>query len=117
MHITIPLVPALAAANLFTSALAQAVPQLDVVSSGHRVVINSVAVAFEYADRSNLTSAAAGDKSVVFVAEPLNQRIAVLDRFTGNQVGQVPAPPGGFLLPFSVRVPGAGRSAAVQLPC
>jgi hypothetical protein len=39
----------------------------------------------------------------------LNQRIAVLDRFTGLEVAQVAAPPGGFLLPFSIRVPRPGR--------
>ena len=44
-----------------------------------------------------------------FVAEPLNQRIAVLDRFTGLEVAQVPAPPGGFLLAFSIRVRRPGR--------
>jgi hypothetical protein len=33
----------------------------------------------------------------------------VLDRFSGGEVGQVPAPLGGFLLPFSIRVPRPGR--------
>jgi hypothetical protein len=50
-------------------------------------------------------TAAAGDTNLVFVAEPLNQQIAVLDRATGFEVGQVPAPLGGFLLPFWIRVP------------
>src|ERR1700730_9108596 len=103
------LVSTFAATVVFTSALAQQLPQLDVVLPGHRLVVNSSAVAFEYADRSHLISAAAGDTNLVFVTEPLNQQIAVLDRFTGTEVGQVPAPLGGFLLPFSIRVPRPGR--------
>jgi hypothetical protein len=103
------LVSTLAATTLLTSALAQQLPQLDVVLPGHRLVVNSSAVAFEYADRSHLITAAAGDTNLVFVAEPLNQQIAVLDRFTGTEVSQVSAPPGGFLLPFSIRVPRPGR--------
>jgi hypothetical protein len=59
-------------------------------------VVSSSAVAFEYADRSHLITAAAGDTNLVFVAEPLNQQIAVLDRFTGLEVAEVPAPLGGL---------------------
>jgi hypothetical protein len=83
--------------------------QFDVILPGHRAVINTRSISFEYADRSHLITAAAGDTQLVFVAEPLNQRIAVLDRFSGAEVAQVPAPPGGFLLPFSLRVPRNGR--------
>ena len=83
--------------------------QFDVILPGHRTVINNRSISFEYADRSHLITAAAGDTQLVFVAEPLNQRIAVLDRFSGAEVAQVPAPPGGFLLPFSMRVLRNGR--------
>ncbi len=103
------LVSTFAATTVSTPALAQHLPQLDVVLPGHRLVVSSSAVAFEYADRSHLISAAAGENNLVFVTEPLNKQIAVLDRFTGAEVGQVPAPPGGFLLPFSIRVPRPGR--------
>jgi hypothetical protein len=103
------LISILAVTTVFTPIEAQQLPQLDVALPGHRLVVNSSAVAFDYAERSHVVTAAAGDTRLVFVAEPLNQRIAVLDRFTGNEVGQVPAPSGGFLLPFSVRVPRQGR--------
>jgi hypothetical protein len=109
MRFAILLVSTIAATAMLTSAPAQQLPRLDVVLPGHRLVINSSSVAFEYADRSHLTTAAAGDTNLVFVAEPLNQRIAVLGRFTGFEVGQVPAPLGGFLLPFSLRVPNSGH--------
>src|SRR5260370_37558604 len=74
------LVSTLAATAMLASAPAQPLPQLDAVLPGHRLVVNSSAVAFEYADRSHLITAAAGDTNLVFVAEPLNQQIAVLDR-------------------------------------
>jgi len=87
-------------------ALAQ---QIDVPLPGHRIVINSRSAAFEFADQNQLTFGVDGDSRLIFLTEPLAQRIAVLDRFTGQEIGQVPAPPSGFLLPFSIRVPSAGR--------
>ena len=66
-------------------------------------------VAFEYGRSDTLISAAAGDTRLVFVTQPLSRSVAVLDRFTGHQVGQLPAPPAGWLLPFSVRVPRDGH--------
>jgi hypothetical protein len=62
-----------------------------------------------FAERANLPHGVAGDQHLVFVAEPLNARVAVLDRASGDEVGDLPAPPGGFLLPFEMRLPHAGR--------
>ena len=104
MRFTALIVSTFAATTMFASAQAQELPQLDVVLPGQRLVINSRAIAFESADRSHLITAAAGDTQIVFVTEPLNQRLAVLDRFSGSEVGQVPAPPGGFLLPSKLPV-------------
>jgi hypothetical protein len=81
------LVSILAVTTVFTPIEAQQLSQLDVALPGHRLVVNSSAVAFDYAERSHLVTAAAGDARLVFVVEPLNQRIAVLDRFTGKEVG------------------------------
>jgi hypothetical protein len=109
MRFAILLVSTIGATAMLTSAPAQQLPRLDVALPEHRLVINSSSAAFEYADRSHLTTAAGGDTNIVFVVEPLNRQIAVLDRFTGLEVGQVPAPLGGFLLPFSIRVPSPGH--------
>ncbi|MFG6486522.1 hypothetical protein ACG04R_07570 [Roseateles sp. BYS78W] len=73
------------------------------------VVVSPRGLAYAYARRDTLTSAAAGDSRLVFVAQPLTASVAVLDRFTGQQLGQLPAPPGGWLLPFSLRVPREGH--------
>jgi hypothetical protein len=74
-------------------------------SEALRVEISPSALAYDYAHRDNLITAAAGNSEVVFVAEPLVPRVAVLDRVTGEQIGELPPPPGGWLLPFALRVP------------
>ena len=83
------LVSTFAATAVFTSAPAQQLPQLDVVlpgSLGGQLEHSRVRVC---RPEWHLISAAAGDTNLVFVTEPLNQQIAVLDRFTGTEVGQV----------------------------
>ena len=72
-------------------------------------VAGSRGLAYAYARRDTLVSAAAGDSRLVFVTQPLSASVAVLDRFTGQQLGQLPPPPGGWLLPFSLRVPRDGH--------
>lgn len=57
------------------------------------------------AERMNLPHGVAGDERLVFVTEPLNGRVAVIDRETGAEIGELPPPPGGFLLPFELRTP------------
>src|SRR5262245_38538507 len=66
------------------------------------------------AERNNLPHGIAGDSEVVFIAEPLNGRVAVVDRFTGDEIGELPAPPGGFLLPFEMRLPKKGHLAVLD---
>jgi hypothetical protein len=57
-------------------------------------------VSFDYADINNVIAGVAGGNLVVFVGEPLNGSVVVLSRLTGHQVGQLPPPPNGFVLPF-----------------
>ena len=67
------------------------------------------------AARDSLTHGIAGDERYVFVTEPGvgvapgGARVVALDRFTGAEVAAFPAPPGGFKLPFTLRVPRSGR--------
>src|SRR5215207_6197254 len=66
------------------------------------------------AQRANLIHGIAGDERYVFVTEPglgipSTPRVVVLDRFTGREVAEVPAPEGGFKLPFTLRVPRTGH--------
>ena len=83
--------------------------QSDAKSPMPGVVFGPRGLAQAYARRDSLVSAAAGDSRLVFVTQPLSATVAVLDRFSGQQLGQLPAPPGGWLLPFSLRVPHEGH--------
>jgi hypothetical protein len=74
-----------------------------------RVEVRRGAVSFEFARRDALVHGVAGDERLVFVTEPLASRVVALDRFTGREVAELPAPLGGFALPFTLRVPRPGR--------
>jgi hypothetical protein len=76
---------------------------------GKAASADEVGSAMVLAERDNLPHGIAGDKDLLFVTEPLNGRVAVVDRFTGEEIGELPAPPGGFLLPFELRLPKNGH--------
>jgi hypothetical protein len=67
------------------------------------------------AQRASLVHGIAGDDRYVFVTEPglgialAGPRVVALDRLTGREVAALPAPPGGFKLPFTLRVPESGH--------
>lgn len=62
-----------------------------------------------YASPSFIPHGVAGDERVVFVTQPLNGQISVVDRVSGNELAVLPPPPGGWKLPFTMRVPRTGR--------
>lgn len=67
------------------------------------------------AERDALIHGIAGDDDFVFVTEPGigiatdGPRVVVLDRKNGRQKAVLPAPPGGFKLPFTLRAPKDGK--------
>jgi hypothetical protein len=67
------------------------------------------------AQRDSLIHGIAGDGRYVFVTEPglgistAGPRVVVLDRDSGREVATLPAPPNGFKLPFTLRVPESGH--------
>ena len=71
--------------------------------------------AAKLSQRDNLIHGIAGDEEHVFVTEPgigfgaAGPRVVVLDRDSGRQEAVLPAPPGGFKLPFTLRVPETGH--------
>ena len=71
--------------------------------------------ALPYAKRVAAPHGIAGDRRFVFVTEPGidrpggQGRVIVLDRRSGRQVAEVTPPPGGFKLPFTLRVPKPGH--------
>jgi hypothetical protein len=80
--------------------LAQAAEAEEALS----IEISRRAIAYDYAHRTNLPHGVTGDERFVFTAEPLNGRVVALDRITGREVGDIPAPPRGWLLPFALHV-------------
>jgi hypothetical protein len=66
-------------------------------------------ISFEFAGLNVPIAGVAGDAQLVFVGEPLNGEVVVLSRFTGNQIGELPPPPNGFVIPFIIHSLGEGR--------
>jgi hypothetical protein len=62
-----------------------------------------------FATTSDLNFGVAGDGHFVFVTQPLARKVLVIDRHDGHVLAEVPPPSGGFLLPFTLRVPRPGR--------
>jgi hypothetical protein len=69
---------------------------------------------FDYANLNVPIAGVAGGNAVVFVGEPLNGSVAVLSRFTGKQIAQLPPPPNGFVLPFIMHSLGDGHLAVLD---
>jgi hypothetical protein len=72
------------------------------------------AISFDYANINVPIAGVAGGNAVVFVGEPLNGRVVVLSKFTGQQIAQLPPPPNGFVLPFIMHSLGDGRLAVLD---
>src|SRR5262249_6673291 len=68
-----------------------------------------LALPVPFAAVNDLTHGVAGDELFIFVAQPLAGKVTVLNRFTGAEVGEIPPPPGGFKLPFTLRAPESGK--------
>ncbi|MDQ3031913.1 MAG: hypothetical protein M3Y87_05800 [Myxococcota bacterium] len=68
------------------------------------IAVTRNAIAYDFAQRDNLPHGVAGDERFVFTAEPLNGRVVALDRFTGREVGVLPPPARGWLLPFAMHI-------------
>jgi len=69
---------------------------------------------FDYANFNVPIAGVAGGNAVVFVGQPLNGSVAVLSRFTGQQIAQLPPPPKGFVLPFIMHSLGNGNVAVLD---
>jgi hypothetical protein len=71
-------------------------------------------VTFDYSSIDNVIAGVAGGDGVVFVGEPLNGSVVVLSRVTGHQIGQLPPPSNGFVLPFIMHSLGKNRVAVLD---
>jgi hypothetical protein len=67
------------------------------------------ALSYDFAHLDTPIAGVAGGRDVVFVGEPLNGTVVALSRLTGRQLGTLPTPPDGFVLPFIVHSLGENR--------
>jgi hypothetical protein len=74
-----------------------------------RVVPGRRAIGIDTVRSENMVHGIAADENLVFVTEPLNGRVVAYSRLTGCEIAELPAPEGGFLLPFTIRAPHPGR--------
>jgi hypothetical protein len=72
------------------------------------------ALSYEYARLESLPAGVAGDEQLVFVGAPLEGRVLVLSRLTGRPLAELPAPEGGFVLPFIMHSLGPGKLAVLD---
>ncbi len=77
-----------------------ATEQAGTVQQNLTVAVGPRSVSFEYIDMDFLPGGVAGGQSVVFIGEPLSGAVHAFARFTGRPIGDLPPPPGGFVLPF-----------------
>lgn len=71
-------------------------------------------ISFDYSNINVPIAGVAGGNTVVFVGKPLNGSVAVLSRFSGKQIAQLPPPPNGFVLPFIMHSLGDGHLAVLD---
>jgi len=73
------------------------------------VSVTSKSISFDYTEVSYLPAGVAAGERVVFIGDPLEGRVIAYSRITGKQVGELPQPPGGFVIPFIMHSAGEGR--------
>lgn len=74
-----------------------------------QVAVSDRSVSFEFADVPILPAGIAAGTNVIFIGDPLEGRVLAYSRFTGKTIGELPPPPGGFVIPFIMHELGDGR--------
>lgn len=78
-------------------------------SEALRIDLNPNSIAYDYFASDHVPHGLAGDEQFVFVTQPLSARVSVVDRLSGRELTTLAAPPIGWQLPFTLRVPRSGR--------
>ena len=89
-------------------------PELGSASEELTVELTRRALAFPIASSENLPAGIAGDNLVLFVGVPLEGRVAAISRVGNLSLGELPAPPEGFVLPFMMHQIGPRRVAVLD---
>jgi hypothetical protein len=72
------------------------------------VSMSKDAVSFEYTNVTYLPAGIASGEDVFFIGDPLDGNVDAYSRATRQQIGQLPQPPGGFVIPFIMHELGPG---------
>ncbi len=73
-----------------------------------QVAVSSRAVSYDFTDLTFLPAGVAAGQNVIFIGDVLEGRVFAFSRFTGHQLGELPQPPGGFVVPFIMHSLGDG---------
>ncbi|MGV3622483.1 MAG: hypothetical protein ACO1OB_16815 [Archangium sp.] len=83
-------------------------------SEALRIDLNPKAIAYDYFNSPHVPHGITGDEQFVFVTQPLSGRVSVVDRLLGREIATLTPPPGGWLLPFALRMTDAGKLAVLD---
>jgi hypothetical protein len=71
--------------------------------------VGPASFSFAFSDVTFLPAGVAAGRQVFFVGDPLDGRVLAYSRLTGAQIGELPQPPGGFVVPFIMHQLSDGR--------
>ncbi|PZR18567.1 MAG: hypothetical protein DI536_01420 [Archangium gephyra] len=83
-------------------------------SEALRIDLNPNAIAYDYFNSTHVPHGITGDEEFVFVTQPLSGRVSVVDRLLGREIATLTPPPGGWLLPFALRMTDDGKLAVLD---
>jgi hypothetical protein len=79
------------------------------------IEVNRKSVAFEYTTLDFFFPAGvAGGRDAVFVGSPFEGRVVALSRVQGKEIGELPPPASGFILPFILKQVGPQKIAVLD---
>jgi hypothetical protein len=73
------------------------------------ISITNRSISLDFMHLTYLPAGVAAGEKAVFIGDPLEGRVLVYSRFTGKQIGELPQPPGGFVIPFIMHAAGEGK--------
>jgi hypothetical protein len=86
----------------------------DSVLVSQHVYTTPQSVSFDFARLNWLPAGIAGGERVVFIGSPLEGKVKALSRFMARELGELPPPPTGFILPLIIEHLGPGRVSVLD---
>ncbi|HEX3593733.1 MAG TPA: hypothetical protein VHU80_01490 [Polyangiaceae bacterium] len=80
-----------------------------VTEASPNVTVGPRSIAYDFAEVTYLPAGVAAGRDVVFIGDPLESRVIAYSRYTGKELGELPQPPGGFVIPFIMHSTGENQ--------